>query len=390
MSNAHERLLRRKNRGISNTSTGLFSLEYNSQIMSLAEYENIGLSESEVGVLGENFIREYKIIEREFEEKTSLNAGEVIFMGFATGLQCARQYCLTNKMGRAKNDQTAGKFTKKWFPIELTGPVPYDAFKYYGENLKSGVWGGNHRYTTLGHDPLMGWVFGVANILTETVTVTLTKNNFSLNSYNTTLVGNEYKISTPCTSTIGSVLGDSCDRVASENGAKDLAKAVLKHAIHLESDAFTTMGLPVPILNNILPDQLSGKMLNNGLDVYSVARGAALSSLINMIIAYIRAIFYNPNGNISRELYEVKTRKIILYSNSIASLSNIIYVALSRDLKKLDLGGIIVTLYRICKDRKFIHNIKKEFIYGKLDAEVDAEIRELDEKIKFYETRLGI
>lgn len=383
MSNAHERLLRRRNRGISNISSGVFSMEYNPQIKSLNEYENIGLSELEIEALGENFIREYQLLELEFEEKTSLNGGDISFMLFATALQCARQYWFSNEKFRFKNDQTASKFTKKWAPIELTGPVPYDAIHKFNFEDNVHLSGINHRYTTLGHDPLMGWFFGVANILTDTVT----KNNFALESYNTTLIGNEYKISS--LSNFGSVLGGTYDRVMGENGGTDLALAVGKHAIHLESDAFTTMGLPIPIINNIIPN-LSGVMVKNSIDIYSVARGAAMSSLINMLITIVRWIYYKFNGKISRELYEVKTRKIILYSNVISSASNIIYVAMTKDLKKLDLGGIIVTLYRIIQDRRFIHNIKREFIYGKLDSEVDAESRELDEMIKFYENKLGI
>ena len=53
-----------------------------------------------------------------------------------------------------------------------------------------------------------------------------------------------------------------------------------------------------------------------------------------------------------------------MYSNMIASSSNIIYSAICRDASKLDIGGIIVTIYRILNDRKFIREIKEEFVYG--------------------------
>ena len=62
------------------------------------------------------------------------------------------------------------------------------------------------------------------------------------------------------------------------------------------------------------------------------------------------------------DLYEVKTRKILGYSNAIASGSNILYVALSRDIQKMDIGGILVTIYRLITDYKFIKSIKKEFL----------------------------
>ncbi len=297
-------------------------------------------------------------IDKKFASVTKLDSVDVKFLFFATALQCIRQYWLTNDSLRV-GDQEASKFVKKYVPISLAGPVPYDAFKKEGFIGNTGISGANHRYTTLGHDPLLGWIFGTANILTDTVT----KNNFLLESYNTVLVGNEYKI---CEATnIGHIFLESVDRV--QKDYKDLILAVMKHAVHLASDAFTTMGLPIPIINSLSPD-LSSKLLKNGIDVYSVTRGIAVSSFINMLITAIHGLFYNPAQYSSREIYEVKTRKILSYSNSIASASNVIYVAISASLgnesalKQLDVGGILVTIYRLITDTKFINQVKEEFL----------------------------
>lgn len=51
-----------------------------------------------------------------------------------------------------------------------------------------------------------------------------------------------------------------------------------------------------------------------------------------------------------------------MYSNVIASSSNVLYVALQKDISKLDVGGIAVTLYRLVNDRDFIRKVKEEFI----------------------------
>ena len=72
-----------------------------------------------------------------------------------------------------------------------------------------------------------------------------------------------------------------------------------------------------------------------------------MSSLINMIVAAVHGLFYDESKYHNRDIYEVKTRKIISYSNAIASASNIIYVAVSaylgneRALNKLDVGGYV-------------------------------------------------
>lgn len=309
-------------------------------------------------------------LEKEFENQTGLDGIDIKFLFFATALQCARQYWLTNDKFRFQDDQKAGKTIKKYAPISLYGPVPYDAFKKvdYAEN--TGISGANHRYTTLGHDPLLGWIFGTVNILSDT----LTKNNLYLESYNTELVGNEYKING--VTHIGLVFNDSAQRVQADY--KDLILAVTKHAIHMASDAFTPMGLPVPIINSISLD-FSSKLLKNRIDIYSVSRGIVMSSLINMIISAIHGLFYDENTYESRDIYEVKTKKILCYSNAIASASNTIYATASaymgdkNALKRLDVGGIIVTIYRLISDYDFIRKVKEEFIFGKFDKLIQGE-----------------
>lgn len=308
-------------------------------------------------------------LELEFERQTGFNALDLQFLFFATALQCVRQYWLTNDKLRV-DEQKTSKFMKKYLPLSLVGPVPYDAFKKDGFSGNTGISGANHRYTTLGHDPLLGWIFGTANILTDTVT----KNNFVLESYETKLVGNEYKI---CgTTNIFSVFTRSIDRVRDDY--KDLIFAVIKHALHLSSDAFTSMGLPIPIINTISPD-ISSKLLENGIDIYSVTRGMALSHLINNLVAVIHGLFYDQFKYSNRDVYEVKTRKILSYSNLIASSSNVIYVALSVYLgdqgavKKLDVGGLIVTIYRLLSDSKFIREVKEEFVFGGFNKLIQGE-----------------
>lgn len=322
-------------------------------------------------------------LDKEFEKQTGLNSLDVKFLFFATALQCVRQYWLSNEKLRFKNDQEAGKFIKKYLPISLCGPVPYDAFKKEEYSGNTGISGANHRYITLGHDPLLGWIFGTANILSETVT----KNNIFLESYSTVLVGNEYKINGK--TNIGLIFTNSINRV--QNDYKDLILAVTKHAIHLSSDAFTKMGLPIPVINTISPD-LSSKLLKNGIDIYSVSRGMVLSSLINMIVASIHGLFYDKTKYENRDIYEVKTRKILSYSNVIASASNVIYVAISAylgnegALKKLDVGGLIVTLHRLMTDTKFIRQVKEEFIFGGFNKMIQGDGLDLKE-VTVWENR---
>ena len=89
-----------------------------------------------------------------------------------------------------------------------------------------------------------------------------------------------------------------------------------------------------------------------------------MSTFINQLIFIIHGLFFDGKTEIERKLYEVRTRKILSYSNMVATSSNIAVIAVTRDLNKLDVGGAAVTIYRLITDRYFIKKVKEEFIFG--------------------------
>ena len=100
------------------------------------------------------------------------------------------------------------------------------------------------------------------------------------------------------------------------------------------------------------------------IDMLSITRGAALSSLINMLIAAIHGLFCTETTEMEQKLYQVRTKKILAYSNAIATSSNVAVVAITKNVKKLDVGGAMVTIYQLITSKKFIQEVKEEFIYG--------------------------
>lgn len=295
--------------------------------------------------------------DKDFMEKTKLNSTDMVFLFIAIALQCTRQYLFSNEKFRvsaAQGDKIMedvfSPLPPQWQDIFMQG-VPYDAISTsdlfdYSTELS----GTTHRYRTLGHDPLLGWIFGTANIITSS----LTKYNFETFSVNNMVITRHYPLGT-----IGML-----NRAASlvQNDPMLLFAAVGRQAIHFGSDYFTKQGLPIPIISTINND-LSAKMLRDWhIDLRSVSRGAMLSSLINQLIVCIHRLFYDKNKDGTKSMYEVRTRKILSYSNAIASGSNAIYVAITGNLTKLDIGGLIVTLYRIVTDYSFINKIKKDFL----------------------------
>lgn len=104
-----------------------------------------------------------------------------------------------------------------------------------------------------------------------------------------------------------------------------------------------------------------------------------------MLISLLHGFFYNPQKDHRRDFYEVRTRKILLYSNAISSSINLAYVGVNaysgnvgEAFKKLDLGGLLVTLWRLFSDIRFITKVKEQFINEELDKVTANELKKLD------------
>ena len=144
----------------------------------------------------------------------------------------------------------------------------------------------------------------------------------------------------------------------------------MKEAIHLKSDIGTKHSLPLPMIS-LVDAHLASELAERGLDManaVTVGKQAAFAVMLNAFIAMLHDICYDGSMS-SRKLYSVKTRKILMYSNMIATVSNVIITALSAYVgagdiaaRNFDMGGFMVTVYRIVNDRNFIKEIKQEFL----------------------------
>lgn len=370
-------------------------------------------------------------IDEKFAQATKLNKLDIAFLFAATALQCARWILmpsldldfkqtppnerLTSQQGAQIEKKQQKSFidehqnqeiiagSGKYFGWnEIIGaPVPYDAMKgseqynILGSFSPQGtqLYGKNHHVATLGHDPILGWVFGTMNIMTRTATM----KDFS--SYNVEMCNpmlkegslfffqsNEQIITTQTSLPI--IVGQTLHSFSEDN--KRLFAAVARQGMHFASDAFTKMGLPIPMLSAMRAQDLlelgwnsteAEKVIKQmGKNLAIVGAQAGLSILINFIVKSLHFLFFDgdPEDKMALDLYEVKTRKILSYSNAIASGSNILYCAISQNYSKLDIGGILVTIYRLITDYKFIKSIKKEFLEKQWYNEVMGDFNEFD------------
>lgn len=167
-----------------------------------------------------------------------------------------------------------------------------------------------------------------------------------------------------------------------------LYAALFSQGLHLTSDKYTHLGLPIPFLSLIDSDK-AYDIYKDGYDYLDylydtqilrrTLSSASQAIMINMIIGAIHKFFYNPNTDFDKELYNVRTRKIILYSNMIATTSDVVQTAIrtyagdENAIKNFDLGGFLVTVYRLITDTKYILKIKEEFIFNEWDKIVESK-----------------
>jgi hypothetical protein len=98
-------------------------------------------------------------------------------------------------------------------------------------------------------------------------------------------------------------------------------------------------------------------------------------------------VTYSVYGNEYNPIIKELSRKIILYSNAIATGSNVLWVGSNviagniTELKNLDIGGLLVLLKRLSTDMEYIRQIKEEFVLGGFNKMIQGEPLELEEPI---------
>lgn len=337
----------------------------------------------------------------EFNGLTSIfNKKDISFFVFSILLQCGIKYYMkklremsdkelakkTPFHNNEKSNREEGRFYASKEEI-ISNPVPFDAIqkehdnKWYKDNNteRPGFNGFNHRATAIGHDPLLGLIFGTANIMTATIT-----RNDLVSWHVKTIAhsrkarnGAEYfaNLDSICerASTI-EIFQHIASRIEKEGkeGWIALGCALLKEIVHLFSDLPSLQSLPFPVISTFSPD-FARKLSLYGLNTGTIVQGAVASNLINWIIGFLHGLCMQSNED--ENIYKVRTQKIIMYSNLFSSISDIGYSMLTaymgdrNTMRKFDLGGYLVTLYQISHSSNIISQIEREFYTKKIILE---------------------
>ena len=318
-------------------------------------------------------------LNREFEEETELNSREISIMFIVIGLQLLRQHFFT-RFPQRLDDQTSAKNTPghskehsdihQWYYNPtldeiISCPVPFDA-NIGANGALSGGGKLGHRVTALGHDPVLGLVVGTCNIATSTLT------NCRFESYHIRTSGGRDAFSERAQTAL--VFQKTFEKLFYKGieGKQKVGAAFIKELIHLKSDVDTTNSLPLPLISVINP-RFASELAEYGMDfsnAITILKQVTYARLINSFAAMYHYSFYD--GKTSKDIYRVKTKKIICYSNIVASGINIAEVFLTEDYDLLDIGGIANTIFEVITSTKFIKKVKRDFIFGRYDEALAA------------------
>ena len=355
-------------------------------------------------------------INAEFKERVKLQGDDLKYLVFAMVLQTLRVVLISwltevEKAGPANKkekwlhdkqkdifrrfEDTSGEKNDSYKASlqHIINPhvgVPYDIvlggkeFNIFGK--VGSHRGTNHRFATLGHDPVLGLVFGTANIMTNTIT---TINEGSILPFGTPIripinlpktyfvdYSGKRPIISKKTSTV-EMLEKTLERIVDR--PEVAAAALIKQLIHIGTDLYTPLGIQLPFANLVLDKAHTESLtryVNTG-DIIRFGAQAGLTAGINWLIATLHGcqyVYSSNNEKFSLETYQARTKKILLISESIVTSSSIIYSCITNNPRCLDLGGAAVLMYRLFTDVRFITRLKEEYLTSSLSDIYDQRI----------------
>ncbi|MBA2693800.1 MAG: hypothetical protein H0U65_15120 [Rubrobacter sp.] len=234
------------------------------------------------------------------------------------------------KKYNVKDKDTEGWFADWAKSLEDSCKTPYDRMHaVFDEGIEEipGMGGRTHRLQSLGHDPVLGFIFGVHDIMRGTIT------GFSYDGKGTRL---HELFSQP---TGAAIFDPRMDR----NFMVRLIEAVLKHIGHLVSDVATPAGLPAPFMTLFQGinagsfgekgrsvGELARWMYLNGYDFRHFLVSGITPAVIEIVLrAYIMIRYYSEHGETKfRVAQNPKYRSMLLTAHSVAAAANAGKVAL--------------------------------------------------------------
>ena len=326
----------------------------------------LAANETEISAAADKYIQLYNRAVEDFKHKTALTTLDMGILILAAALQTVRWVLVGTIKTIAEKTSTVYKKISNNNITHNHSEFTPSTVEQIADDFKKNIVPYDapiENATALGHNPIAGLVVGTANIATNTLTVADFFNG--LPSYH--VVNHKITDKTDFSNVMkwtGEVLLDE---------PKVIGAAFMRQIFQCGEDIFKKFNLPPLAVKNISPEMaeyLTGEELKE----------ASFAAVINKIVEMFHRIFFNPKRD-DAKLYEVRTRKILTYSNTLSSILNVSCAGLTGNVMKLDTGGILVTLWRILNDTERIQQIQLEFIHKTLDDEFRKEENEINQKL---------
>lgn len=203
--------------------------------------------------------------------------------------------------------------------------VPYDRTICDGAWI-SGMCPKSHRFQTLGHDPILGLVFGVYDIMNGTATgFTYDQSDQQHTFFHRSVPGTESET--------------------------ELIAAVLRHMGHLLSDVGTPMGLPTPFMTllqgfnvghfgeyDLTVAEVARAMYREGYDLrHFLVTGIVPATVEIVLRAYAMLRYYSERGEMPKNLDSIpKYRLMLAVAHATVAVGNATLAFRDRDWLKLN------------------------------------------------------
>ncbi len=281
--------------------------------------------------------------------------------------------------------------TEKYFasiPQIIANPVPYDAITSSNAEIKSEVslGGMNHRFKTIGHDPILGFIFGTANIMTNTITLSTGVSFENILPFKTYHVGTMLRSELEPAKGVMDKLYERADtremfisiinRVQNDyqEGFKALGTAIIKELMHLMSDVKTAHSLPIPFTGVISPDISRRMQLYLGMDSLVLASNTTeyiVAKMVDYGVLVAREFWWKnvEKGVCDEQCLQTRLKKIETFINDGAILGENVYMVrklISSDIKLAiqgySFGNVLHSVKTIINNEVIINQLRHEYV----------------------------
>lgn len=232
----------------------------------------------------------------------------------------------------------------------------------------------------LGFHPQAGWLIGVMNILTNTVT-TFKMQSYSVSHAVQNLSGVQINGRVP---TLTHVVYPVLHSISASKDS--LLAAVVREAevlnvtkaSHLEVSSLLEHTMKAEERNADRIEKCRMLACMSSFDFTEIQQDVETSAFINKLITAVHAVQYDPANDGDVQMYAVRTNKILTVSGGIAAMINSMPAIFSGDLDKLDFGGLMAVCMSVFNTTKFWIEVKVNYLVSAYKTEIDKQLEIVD------------